>query len=476
MKMSHAFCVLPLTLLIGLFGCNRSPRVDEEAATRADASRLEELRAAERNAAGREASARDAERDLARRNANLRNEELKRENAALAVRAKEAEDAAERSRAASDASERKSAEAKTEQTLDFFYDALEPHGDWIEVADYGFAWQPRANSDLRWRPYLDGHWAWTDYGWTWVSNEPFGWATYHYGRWARLKRLGWVWVPGSEWAPAWVAWRSSDRLVGWAPLPPEAYSGAGFSAAVDNYYDIGPAAYAFLPFEEFGGPTYLGKIEEPSHNVTVVNQTVNITKITYRNVQNKTVVHNDGPSLDLINRRSKTPVRTLKLERNERPAPARTTLVAERDSDLLRLPAPHIRPASKADRPPRQVKEHARREEVNRGWEGADPENIKRAKEHQARDARRAEAEQEQEQEQPQKESTPPASSTPAVTAAPPPPAATPPERHAPQTPAREKAKQPVAKSPGRLPATPPEGNPRRKLRDAEEKTGDDRR
>ena len=30
------------------------------------------------------------------------------------------------------------------------------------------------------------------------------------------------WVPGDQWAPAWVAWRYSDDYVGWAPLPPEA--------------------------------------------------------------------------------------------------------------------------------------------------------------------------------------------------------------------------------------------------------------
>src|SRR2546423_9736807 len=31
-------------------------------------------------------------------------------------------------------------------------------------------------------------------------------------------------VPGDEWAPAWVSWRSSKDYVGWAPLPPEARS------------------------------------------------------------------------------------------------------------------------------------------------------------------------------------------------------------------------------------------------------------
>src|SRR5437773_2233500 len=83
--------------------------------------------------------------------------------------------------------------------------------------------QPReAQGSRDWRPYTDGHWVYTDVGWTWVSEEPFGWATYHYGRWTRLRNIGWVWVPGDEWAPAWVSWRKNNDYVGWAPLPPEA--------------------------------------------------------------------------------------------------------------------------------------------------------------------------------------------------------------------------------------------------------------
>ena len=33
---------------------------------------------------------------------------------------------------------------------------------------------------------------------------------------------GWIWYPGTRWAPAWVDWRCSDRYYGWAPLPPAA--------------------------------------------------------------------------------------------------------------------------------------------------------------------------------------------------------------------------------------------------------------
>jgi hypothetical protein len=29
---------------------------------------------------------------------------------------------------------------------------------------------------------------------------------------------GWAWIPGLEWAPAWVTWRVDGTVVGWAPL------------------------------------------------------------------------------------------------------------------------------------------------------------------------------------------------------------------------------------------------------------------
>src|SRR5262249_17293135 len=49
----------------------------------------------------------------------------------------------------------------------------------------------------------------------------WGWIVYHYGRWVWDDGLGWVWVPGRQWAPAWVDWRRSSRHIGWAPLPPD---------------------------------------------------------------------------------------------------------------------------------------------------------------------------------------------------------------------------------------------------------------
>lgn len=75
-------------------------------------------------------------------------------------------------------------QAKAEMTVSAtFYDQLSPDGYWVEDPYYGTVWYP-SRSDRDWRPYSYGQWVWTsDYGWYWESDEPWGWATYHYGRW-----------------------------------------------------------------------------------------------------------------------------------------------------------------------------------------------------------------------------------------------------------------------------------------------------
>src|SRR5437899_1908013 len=63
-----------------------------------------------------------------------------------------------------------------------FYDPLAAQGTWAEVGGYGRCWRP-VGVEVGWRPYCYGRWELTDCGWFWVSDEPWGWACYHYGRW-----------------------------------------------------------------------------------------------------------------------------------------------------------------------------------------------------------------------------------------------------------------------------------------------------
>src|SRR3954470_4837336 len=206
------------------------------------------------------------------------------------------------------------AETQTTAAYGMFYEKLDPYGEWRETKDYGYVWQPReAETSRDWRPYTEGRWVYSDAGWTWVSNEKFGWSTYHYGRWVRLRRVGWVWVPGEEWAPAWVSWRTSKDYVGWAPLPPEARfeRGSGIHNWADNYYDIGPEQYCFVPSNRLGEQRVETVVVPAERNVTIVNQTVNVTNITYNN----TMVVNQGPNYEELRSRSQTPIQRMRLDR-----------------------------------------------------------------------------------------------------------------------------------------------------------------
>ena len=120
--------------------------------------------------------------------------------------------------------------------IQFFFSSLQPYGEWVRNADYNYVWVP-TSVDPNWSPYTNGGWVYTDrYGWYFQSHEPFAWIVYHYGRWGYDRNIGWFWVPGTRWAPAWVAWRRSDQDFGWAPLPPE---GRGFAVDINITINIG---------------------------------------------------------------------------------------------------------------------------------------------------------------------------------------------------------------------------------------------
>src|ERR1043165_9213732 len=102
--------------------------------------------------------------------------------------------------------------------VDVFYDQLSPYGVWADEPRPRRAFIPDQDNYV---PYRVGHWAYTDVGMVWVSNEPFAWATSHYGRWSFSPAYArWVWLPDTEWGPAWVDWRESGNDFGWAPLAP----------------------------------------------------------------------------------------------------------------------------------------------------------------------------------------------------------------------------------------------------------------
>jgi hypothetical protein len=108
---------------------------------------------------------------------------------------------------------------------------LDAAGVWKTNSDYGPVWFP---TDPEWAPYRFGHWTWTaPWGWTWIDEQPWGFAPSHYGRWALIDEH-WAWVPGNFVArplymPAVVAFLGTPGVglssedgtaVAWFPLAP----------------------------------------------------------------------------------------------------------------------------------------------------------------------------------------------------------------------------------------------------------------
>src|SRR5258705_5771739 len=260
-------------------------------------------------------------------------------------------------------------------SVDFFYNNLSG-GNWIDVEGYGYGWQPDvAVSDPNWRPYADGYWAYTDYGWTWISYEDFGLATYHYGRWARLTDYGWVWIPGSDldWGPGWVSWRTGGDHIGWAPLPPRGagivYEGQPIGARVDIEYDIGPEYYNFCDVRFIGEPVLRDRIFPPAQNVTYITNTVNVTNITVQN----NIVYNYGPDYAVVNRYSSRPIQRLAIERetttNLTTAIKSGTLTKVQGNKLLIAAPQRLAKAAPAAKPP-AVKAKVAQPKIEHGRKG----------------------------------------------------------------------------------------------------------
>ncbi|HEV3250048.1 MAG TPA: DUF6600 domain-containing protein, partial [Puia sp.] len=171
-----------------------------------------------------------------------------------------------------------------------FYDELSPYGTWIDYPGYGYVWMPSV--DPGFKPYsTDGHWVYTDAGWTWASDYNWGWATFHYGRWFYEGGYGWMWKPGYEWAPAWVSWRRSPDYYGWAPLGPN----TSLSIAISSY-DPPNNYWSFVPQRYVNSPHLNNYYVNEQKNVTIINNTTvinnNNTIINNNNVTNNNITNN----------------------------------------------------------------------------------------------------------------------------------------------------------------------------------------
>ncbi len=175
-----------------------------------------------------------------------------------------------------------------------FYDALEDYGDWILIEPYGFVFRPRVAWN-QWRPFEDGFWAPTDvWGWVWISAEPFGWATYHYGQWFFDRFQGWVWTPGLQWMPGAVSWTIAGDFVGWSPLQGRPAS------RDDGARSEGTSSTLFAPLSRLGAPDLRTHLVTPAQIGPALAEAQPIRN--FARIEGVTV--NRGPSLELVERRA----------------------------------------------------------------------------------------------------------------------------------------------------------------------------
>jgi hypothetical protein len=229
------------------------------------------------------------------------------------------------------------------------YEDLDENGDWRSVPEYGYVWFP-ARVAVGWAPYRFGHWTWiAPWGWTWVEDEPWGFAPFHYGRWAVVGG-GWCWVPGPVvvrpvYAPALVAFVGGGRFsmslsiggrggVGWFPLGPREVYVPSYRSSV----------------------RYVQNVNITNTTVNVVNVTnvynnVNVTKVTYmhqNNVAAVTAVSHET----FVNARSvgaaqvrvnSQQLQTAEIQRGASMAPVRRSIAGAGEPATARPPAEVMR-------------------------------------------------------------------------------------------------------------------------------------
>ena len=177
--------------------------------------------------------------------------------------------------------------------------------------------------DMDFEPYsTNGHWVYTEHGWTWASEYNWGWAPFHYGRWFFDNNYGWIWVPGHEWAPAWVTWGTYNNYYCWAPVGP----------GETHYESYRPPQHYwhFVPSNHIAENNVNNYVV---NNTTVVNNVTNITIINNTNNYNN-VTYNQGPKKEEVEKAIQKKITPVPIKETSKPvkAPERTTKTVEKNN------------------------------------------------------------------------------------------------------------------------------------------------
>src|SRR5229473_1212017 len=131
------------------------------------------------------------------------------------------------------------------------YEDLDQYGGWRDVPEYGTVWFPRATV-AGWAPYRYGHWVYIQpWGYTWVDDEPWGFAPFHYGRW--------IAVGGAS-------------SVGWFPLGPR-----------EVYVPSYRVSRTYVNNVNISNTTVNTTVVNNYYNTNVVNNNTTVTNVRYVN-------------------------------------------------------------------------------------------------------------------------------------------------------------------------------------------------
>jgi hypothetical protein len=164
------------------------------------------------------------------------------------------------------------------------YQDLDEYGSWRQTPNYGYVWFPRV-AESGWAPYHDGHWDYIEpWGYTWVDDEPWGFAPFHYGRWLNYDGA-WGWVPAPVrtggavyarpvYAPALVAWVGgvAGADIAWFALGPR-----------EVYVPAYPASPAYVDRVNVSNTTVSSTVVNNYYNTTIVNKGTTVSNISYVN-------------------------------------------------------------------------------------------------------------------------------------------------------------------------------------------------
>lgn len=165
------------------------------------------------------------------------------------------------------------------------YQDLDEQGSWRDTPEYGQVWYPNGVA-VGWAPYQQGHWSYiAPWGYTWVDDQPWGFAPFHYGRWI-WNGGAWGWIPSPPrpehgpyfrpvYAPALVAWVGTGAAIAWFALGPR-----------EVYVPRYPCSANYMRNVNVSNTTV---------NTTVINNVYNTTIINNKTVNNITYVNRAAP-------------------------------------------------------------------------------------------------------------------------------------------------------------------------------------